>query len=93
MNCGVRIEFSRKPTIHNQEMEFKASYIKEALKEPVNIGGLLVAGAAAAYAATTGFLVGPAMVLASALIAEGAYLVTVPASASTAASWIAARAI
>ncbi|MEO6725737.1 MAG: hypothetical protein ABIU20_10900 [Blastocatellia bacterium] len=61
-------------------MEFKASYIKEALKEPINIGGLLVAAAAAAYTATTGFFVGPEMVLAGALIAEGAYLVTVPAS-------------
>ncbi|MEP7342783.1 MAG: hypothetical protein ABI977_33955 [Acidobacteriota bacterium] len=60
-------------------MEFKISYIKEALKEPVNIGGLLVAGAAAAYAATTGFLE-PTLVLAGALIAEGAYLVTIPAS-------------
>jgi hypothetical protein len=30
-------------------MEFKVSYIKEALKEPINIGGLLLAGAAAAY--------------------------------------------
>ena len=29
-------------------MEFKVSYIKEALKEPINVGGLLVAGAAAA---------------------------------------------
>ena len=60
-------------------MEFKISYIKEALKEPVNIGGLLLAGAAAAYSATTGFLE-PTLVLAGALIAEGAYLVTVPAS-------------
>ena len=60
-------------------MEFKTSYFKEALKEPVNIGGLLVAGAAAAYAATTGFLE-PTLVLAGSLIAEGAYLVMVPAS-------------
>lgn len=60
-------------------MEFKISYIKEALKEPVNIGGLLLSGAAAAYAATTGFLE-PTLVLAGALIAEGAYLATVPAS-------------
>lgn len=60
-------------------MELKLSYIKEALKEPVNIGGLLLAGAAAAYSATTGFLE-PTMVLAGALIAEGAYLATVPAS-------------
>ncbi|MBL8186420.1 MAG: hypothetical protein JNK38_00345 [Acidobacteria bacterium] len=60
-------------------MEFKISYIKEALKEPVNIGGLLLAGAAAVYSATTGFLE-PTLVLAGALIAEGAYLATVPAS-------------
>jgi hypothetical protein len=60
-------------------MEFKVSYIKEALKEPINIGGLLLAGAAAAYSATTGFLE-PTLVLAGALIAEGAYLATVPAS-------------
>ena len=60
-------------------MEFKASYFKEALKEPVNIGGLLVAGAAAAYAATTGFLE-PTLVLAGALVAEGVYLAMVPAS-------------
>jgi vacuolar-type H+-ATPase subunit I/STV1 len=61
-------------------MEFKVSYIKEALKEPLNIGGLLVAGAAAAWSATTGFIIEPTMVLAGALIAEGAYLATVPAS-------------
>jgi hypothetical protein len=60
-------------------MEFKVSYIKEALKEPINIGGLLLAGAAAAYSATTGFIE-PTLVLAGALIAEGAYLATVPAS-------------
>lgn len=60
-------------------MEFKISYIKEALKEPVNIGGLLLAGAAAVYSATTGFLE-PTLVLAGALIVEGAYLATVPAS-------------
>lgn len=60
-------------------MEFKISYIKEALKEPVNIGGLLLSCAAAAYSATTGFLE-PTWVLAGALIAEGAYLATVPAS-------------
>lgn len=60
-------------------MEFKISYIKEALKEPINIGGLLLSGAAAAYSATTGFLE-PTLVLAGALILEGAYLATVPAS-------------
>lgn len=60
-------------------MEFTISYFKEALKEPLNIGGLLLAGAAAAYSATTGFLE-PTMVLAGALVAEGMYLATVPAS-------------
>lgn len=60
-------------------MQFKISYIKEALKEPINIGGLLLAGAAAAYSATTGFL-DPTLVLAGALVAEGAYLAMVPAS-------------
>ena len=60
-------------------MEFKSSYFKEALKEPINIGGLLLAGAAAAYSATTGFLE-PSFVLLGALVAEGFYLATVPAS-------------
>jgi hypothetical protein len=60
-------------------MEFKVSYIKEALKEPINVGGLLISAAAAAYAATTGFLE-PTLVLAGALIAEGVYLATVPGS-------------
>ena len=60
-------------------MEFKLSYIKEALKEPINIGGLLLACAAAAYSATTGFI-DPTFVLAGALIAECVYLATVPAS-------------
>ena len=60
-------------------MEFTISYFKEALKEPLNIGGLLLAGAAAAYSATTGFLE-PTLVLAGALVAEGMYLATVPAS-------------
>src|SRR4030095_12199731 len=60
-------------------MEFKISYIKEALKEPVNIGGLLLSGAAAAYAATLG-MIEPTIVLAGALVAEGVYLAIVPAS-------------
>lgn len=61
------------------QMEFKISYIKEALKEPINIGALLLAGAAAAYSATTGSIE-PTLILATALIAEGAYLAIVPAS-------------
>ena len=60
-------------------MELKLSYIKEALKEPINIGGLLLAGAAAVYSATTGFH-DPALVLAGGLIAEGFYLATLPGS-------------
>lgn len=60
-------------------MELKISYFKEALKEPVNIGGLLLTCAAAAWAATTGFI-DPSLVLAGGLIAEGVYLATVPAS-------------
>jgi hypothetical protein len=50
-------------TIRSQ-MDFKISYIKEALKEPINIGGLLLAGAAAAYAATTG-TIEPTLILAA----------------------------
>jgi hypothetical protein len=61
-------------------MEFKVSYLKEALKEPINIGGLLLSGAAAAYSATTGFIIEPTLVLAGALVMEGVYLATVPAS-------------
>jgi hypothetical protein len=60
-------------------MEFKISYVKEALKEPLNIGALVVAGAAAAYSATLG-VIEPTFILAGALIAEGVYLATVPAS-------------
>ena len=60
-------------------MDFKPSYIKEALKEPVNIGGLLLTAAAAAWSATSGFL-DPTLVMGSALVLEGVYLATVPAS-------------
>ncbi|HKQ75043.1 MAG TPA: hypothetical protein VJ810_15210 [Blastocatellia bacterium] len=60
-------------------MEFKISYFKEALKEPINIGGLLLAAAAAAYSGATDFLE-PTLVLAGALVMEGVYLATVPAS-------------
>jgi hypothetical protein len=60
-------------------MELKISYFKEALKEPINIGGLLLAAAAAAYSAVSSTLE-PTMVLAGALVMEGVYLATVPAS-------------
>jgi hypothetical protein len=60
-------------------MELKISYFKEALKEPVNIGGLLLAAAAAAYSAVSS-TIEPTLVLAGALVMEGVYLATVPAS-------------
>lgn len=60
-------------------MDFKPSYIKEAIKEPVNIAGLLLGAAGAAWSAMTGFI-DPTLVLASTLVLEGAYLATVPAS-------------
>jgi hypothetical protein len=61
-------------------MEFKISYFKEALKEPINIGGLLLSAAAGAYYAATNFIIDPTLVLAGALVMEGVYLATVPAS-------------
>jgi hypothetical protein len=57
----------------------KVSYIKEALKEPLNIAGLVVAGTAAAGAAFVSVFE-PAFILAGALAAEAAYLTMVPAS-------------
>jgi hypothetical protein len=60
-------------------VDFKPSYIKEAIKEPVNIAGLLLGAAGAAWSAMTGFI-DPTLVLASTLLLEGAYLATVPAS-------------
>jgi hypothetical protein len=60
-------------------MELKISYFKEALKEPINIGGLLLAAAAAAYSAVSS-AIEPTLVLAGALVMEGVYLATVPAS-------------
>jgi hypothetical protein len=59
-------------------MEFNSAYIKEALKEPLNIGGLLVAGLGAVYAMTMGY--DPAWVLGAALVAEGGYLAMLPGS-------------
>lgn len=75
----VKATSHQPPTTNHQSMEFKISYLKEALKEPVNIGGLVIAGAAAAVSMTTGFLE-PTLIMAGALVAEGAYLITVPAS-------------
>src|SRR5262245_51744171 len=60
-------------------MEFKISYFKEALKEPINIGGLAPSGAPGAHSGATGFIE-PTLVLAGALVMEGVYLATVPTS-------------
>ncbi|HWQ31751.1 MAG TPA: hypothetical protein VNQ79_02615 [Blastocatellia bacterium] len=57
----------------------KVSYIREALKEPLNIVGLVIAGTAAAGTAVIS-TIEPAFILAGALAAEAAYLTVVPAS-------------
>lgn len=57
----------------------KISYIKEALREPVNIIGLVIAGTAAAGTAFVS-AIEPAFILAGALTAEAAYLTVIPAS-------------
>jgi hypothetical protein len=59
-------------------MDLKSSYIKEALKEPVNLAGLLLTGLGALYGLTMD--IDPTIVLGAGLLAEGAYLATVPAS-------------
>src|SRR5262249_29830418 len=53
-------------------MEFRISYFKEALKEPINIGGLLLSGAAAAPFATTG-VIAPALGPGGRVVKEGCY--------------------
>ncbi len=60
-------------------MEFKISYFKEALKEPINIGGLAPGGGRGRLFGATEFIE-PTLVLAGALVMEGVYLATVPAS-------------
>jgi hypothetical protein len=62
-------------------MQEHVSYVRAALKEPFNIGGLLLAGAAAAFAAITGPLE-PVLILGATAIAEGVYLLTLPNSAA-----------
>ena len=59
-------------------MDLKPSYLKEAFKESVNIGGLLLTGLGTVYAVTMG--VDPIWVMGAGLVAEGAYLATVPAA-------------
>jgi hypothetical protein len=55
------------------ERKINLDYLKEALKEPVNFWGMAGFAVAAAYTQSV-------IPLAAALVAEGAYLVTVPAS-------------
>ena len=59
-------------------MDQKPFYWKEAFKESVNIAGLLLTGVGAVFAATSG--IDPFWVIGAGLVAEGAYLATVPAS-------------
>jgi hypothetical protein len=60
-------------------MERKTSYIQSALKEPLNIGAMMLAAAGTAYASLFGVIDGT-VVAAGALICEAAYLAIVPAS-------------
>ncbi|MFN0121986.1 MAG: hypothetical protein ACKV2V_15940 [Blastocatellia bacterium] len=55
------------------------SYVRSALREPLNIAGIVLAGTAAAGAALFG-VVEPVLIMGGALVAEGAYLAMVPAS-------------
>src|SRR3712207_6830800 len=55
------------------EKKINLEYLTEALKEPVNFWGMAGFAVAAAYTQSV-------IPLAAALVAEGAYLVTVPAS-------------
>ncbi|HEY0077833.1 MAG TPA: hypothetical protein VGB73_04240 [Pyrinomonadaceae bacterium] len=55
------------------ERKINIEYLKEALKEPVNFWGMAGFAVAAAYTQSV-------IPIAAALVAEGAYLVTVPAS-------------
>lgn len=60
-------------------MQEQVSYFREALREPLNLGGLLLVGAATFTAAITG-AVEPTLVLAAGAIIEGLYLTVVPNS-------------
>jgi hypothetical protein len=55
-------------------MELTASYLFEAVKEPLNLVGLGLAGLLTLAAATSGSTVPPGLLLTGALIAEGLYL-------------------
>lgn len=55
----------------------QVSYVRAALKEPLNLGGLLLAGMATIASAVAG-PVEPALLLGVTAVVEGLYLVTVP---------------
>lgn len=57
------------------------SYFREALREPLNIGGLLLTGVMALGAAVSG-VIEPALIIGGAAIIEGLYLTTVPGSSA-----------
>ena len=61
-------------------MERKPSYIQSALKEPLNIGALILAAAGTAYASLFDTAVAGAVVAAGVVVSEAAYLAIVPAS-------------
>jgi len=60
-------------------MQEQVSYVRAALKEPLNIGGLVLAGLTAVAAAITG-PIEPVLILGATAIVEGFYLTVVPRS-------------
>lgn len=72
--AGLRI------TIPPELMDRKTSYIQSALKEPLNIGALVLAAAGTVYASFFGS-VDAAVFAAGAAVSEAAYLAIIPASA------------
>lgn len=60
-------------------MDLTVSYFKSAFREPANIAGLVLAGAATIACGATG-AVNPAIILAASAAAEALYLITVPVS-------------
>jgi hypothetical protein len=61
-------------------MERVPSYLKSALKEPINVAALAVATAATATSAAFGMTADAAFLAVGALVSEAAYLAVVPAS-------------
>ena len=63
-------------------MPEKVSYLKEAIKEPTNIWGIVLCLAGSVYAATAGFHELPWLVLGAGGLAEATYLATLPATSA-----------